>query len=250
MPSYLITGASKGLGLEFTKQLVADPANFVLATARNPNASAGLQELVASTPKDRLVTFALDIGSEDAIKAGAAEAAKYLPNGLDYLINNAGGVLKEQHLLQTVDYDIFHKELWLNTLAPLATVRAFHPLLCQGKEKKVLFLTSGLASITHADHSPGLAAPYSVTKAALNMGVRKYSAELKDDGIILKLVHPGWIATDLGHSLDEWVETNLKGALKPIAVEVGVAGTLKELHAATIDKTASYTDYTGKTLPW
>jgi len=235
------------LGLEFTKQLLADPANVVLATARNPSASAGLQELIASTPKDRLITFKFDIGSEDSIKAGAAEAAKYLPNGLDYLINNAGGTLKEENLIQNADFDIVLKELWLNTLAPLATVRAFLPLLRQGKEKKALFLSSALGSITNADKVPGLAGPYAIVKAALNMGVKKYSLELKDEGIILRPVHPGWIATDLGKGLEDWFEKHTGGAVKPIPAEVGVAGALKELKEADSTK---FTDYSGKELPW
>ncbi|KDQ21230.1 hypothetical protein BOTBODRAFT_99567 [Botryobasidium botryosum FD-172 SS1] len=248
MPSYLITGASKGLGLEFTKQLLANPANFVLATARNPSGSAELQKLIASTPKDRLVTFALDIGSEDKIKAGAVEAAKYLPNGLDYLINNAGGSIKEEHYIQNVDYEIWQKEIWLNGLAPLATVRAFLPLLRQGKEKKVLFLSSALASIATGDKLPGLVAPYAVTKTTLNMGVRKYGAELQPEGIILRLVHPGWVITDLGKGLEDWVAKNVNW--KPTPADVGVAGALKQLHEATIQDTTKFTDYKGDVLAW
>lgn len=81
---------------------LADPANVVLATARKPDASVGLQELAASNPKGRLITLPFDIGSEDSIKAGVAEAEKHLPNGLDYLINNAGGTLQDENLIQDV----------------------------------------------------------------------------------------------------------------------------------------------------
>lgn len=62
----------------------------------------GLQELVTSNPKGRLITLPLDIGSEDSIKAGVAEVEKHLPNGLDYLINNAGGTLQNENLIQEV----------------------------------------------------------------------------------------------------------------------------------------------------
>jgi NAD(P)-dependent dehydrogenase (short-subunit alcohol dehydrogenase family) len=105
MSSYFITGSSRGLGLAFAEELVRtpfhclskrsnpqqlkDPQNFVIATARSPFTSKGLQELTMKHKKDKLAILTLDILDSASIRAAAKEAEALLPNGIDYLINNA-----------------------------------------------------------------------------------------------------------------------------------------------------------------
>lgn len=94
MPSYLITGSSRGLGLSIVRELLKTPDNLVIATARNTAKSAGLQDLVASQryPADRLALVDLDVTDESSIAAAVEQISRILPpgEGLDHLISNAG----------------------------------------------------------------------------------------------------------------------------------------------------------------
>lgn len=91
------------------------------------------------------------------------------------------------------DYDLWLEELKINAIAPLAALRAFTPLLLLSTEKKVVFLTSGMGSLSIAANMPFLGDTYSTTKAALNMGVKKAGAAMTTAGvpITLLLIHPG-----------------------------------------------------------
>lgn len=92
MPSYLITGSSRGLGLAIVAELLKTPENKVIATARNTKKSAGLQDLAAQYPADRLALVDLDVTSEESIAAAVEQVTKILGEGegLDHLISNAG----------------------------------------------------------------------------------------------------------------------------------------------------------------
>jgi NAD(P)-dependent dehydrogenase (short-subunit alcohol dehydrogenase family) len=90
MPSFLVTGAGRGLGLGFVKHLLQDKNNVVLATARNTTESKGLQELRAQDQNGRLILIDLDVSNAESISKAAKEAAEVLPNGLDHLLSSAG----------------------------------------------------------------------------------------------------------------------------------------------------------------
>lgn len=111
MPSYLVTGSSRGLGLAYVTELVSfhpqkpskrialkfschfqlkNPQNFVIATARNPSKATELQTLISEYPKDRAAMVQLDLASPESIEKAAVEATELLPEGLDCLVGNAG----------------------------------------------------------------------------------------------------------------------------------------------------------------
>ncbi|KAK8094175.1 short-chain dehydrogenases/reductase [Apiospora hydei] len=90
MPSYLITGSSRGLGLGFVTELLKDPGNIVIATARDPTKSAGLQELKKKHGYAQLHLVSLDVTKSDSVHDAAEATQKLLPDGLDYIISNAG----------------------------------------------------------------------------------------------------------------------------------------------------------------
>ncbi|KAK3318686.1 putative short-chain dehydrogenases/reductase [Apodospora peruviana] len=250
MPSFLITGSSRGLGLTLVTELLKDPENKVIATARNTKAAEGLQTLAAKFPPDRLVLVDLDVSSQTSIEAAAAEVSRILPDGLDNLINNAG--VNDQALVpfEQVDLEAFRKEIDFTLVGTILVLRAFLPLVRKSRTKKVLQLSSVLGSIEQAAWTPGLTPTYSVAKAALNMLIRKWGASLKSEAIITLLIHPGWIkATDIGYAIAPYMEKYVPN-LKSISPEEAAAGVVQVLNDATLDVTGSFFNYDGTTIPW
>jgi NAD(P)-dependent dehydrogenase (short-subunit alcohol dehydrogenase family) len=253
MPSYFITGASRGLGLAFAEKLLANKDNIVVASARNTSAE-GLKALAAKGHPGKLHLVTLDVGNYDAYAGAVAETEKVLPNGLDYLIVNAAVDLQTNAAFAhgTTDLKLFEEELKINVVSPVATTRAFTPLLEKGTAKKVLYVTSEMGSITLAGHIPFLSDTYSVGKAGLNMVVRKYGAALKALGspIILINVYPGWIqSTELGLGLKEYFDKYAPDYPRT-TLDEGIDGTLNVLHTATAEQHTKFLDYKGVERPW
>jgi len=253
MPSYFITGASRGLGLSFAEKLLESPNNIVIASARNISAE-GLKALAAKGLPGKLYTVTLDVTDYDAYAGAVAETEKFLPNGLDYLIVNAGVDLQTNAAFAngTTDLKLFEEELKINVIAPVATTRAFTPLLNKGTAKKVLYLTTEMGSLTNSEKVPFLSDTYSVGKAGLNMVVRKYGAALRALGspIILINVYPGWIqTTELGLGLKEYFD-KYAPTYPRTSLEEGVNGTLHVLHTSTAEQHTKFLDFKGKEIPW
>ncbi|KAK3688353.1 putative short-chain dehydrogenases/reductase [Podospora appendiculata] len=250
MPSFLVTGSSRGLGLAFVAELLKAPENKVIATARNTKGADGLQDLASKHSADQLVLLDLDITSEESIDHAAAEVARILPDGLDHLIGNAG--VNEQALVSFEDLDLetFQDEMNFNLVSTIRLYRAFLPLVRKSSAKKIVQLTSVLGSIQLAAGSPGLANGYSVAKAALNMLVRKWGGSLKSEGITTVLIHPGWVGqTDIGNSIAPYIEKYSPG-LPNITPEESAAGVIKVAKDAAIEDTGSFFNYDGSKLPW
>jgi NAD(P)-dependent dehydrogenase (short-subunit alcohol dehydrogenase family) len=194
MQRVLITGANRGIGLELARQYL-ERGDLVLATARNLDAAADLQTLAAAHP-DRCHLLALDVTDEDAIAAAAAQAAA-LVAGLDVLINNAG-VFPRNERPETLDAQALLHTLHTNAVAPLIVVRELLDLLRLGQQPRILNITSQLGSLTR--RASGRCYSYCSSKAALNMLTRSLAFDLQEDGIIVVVVHPGWVQTDMGGS--------------------------------------------------
>ncbi|MBE7210875.1 MAG: SDR family oxidoreductase [Gluconacetobacter diazotrophicus] len=230
MTRYLITGANRGLGLEFTRQLLAR-GDSVIACCREPDAAKALQELTDSAD-DRLTVRELDVTDADAI----AELPNDLP-AFDVLINNAGIAAPEERY-GAFDAGMMTRVLFVNSIAPMLVTQALTPLLERGgKEPKVVCITSELGSITQAQGlSFGLS--YGMSKAALNMGVKKLGSELKRRGIAVIAMHPGWVQTDMGGK---------NATLQP---EESIRGMLGIIDKLTTADNGRYLTYAGKELPW
>jgi len=252
MPSYLITGTSRGLGLAFATKLLEDPENVVVATARNTSAP-GLAALAAKTPAGRLHLVTLDVSKEDAFPPAVAAADALLPNGLDYLIANAAVDYQTFKTLgNDVDFNKFQEELFVNVISPAITLRAFTPLLNKGTAKKVLFMGSEMGSLTASEHVPLLGDTYSVGKAALHMLVRKYGAALKVQGsdIILLNVFPGLVpATELGAGVASYFKKYAPD-YPLISLEDSITGTLKVLHTATKEDHTKFLNWKHEPVAW
>ncbi|CCM05065.1 uncharacterized protein FIBRA_07271 [Fibroporia radiculosa] len=248
MPSYLITGASRGIGLAMVAALLEQPDTFVVAAARSPKQSKGLQELSARY-KDRLALIVIDYANFASIDEAAKQAAAVLPDGLDYLISNAGAALQSPIGFEDIDVNVFEEELRINAVAPVQVVRAFLPLVKRGKEKKIVLVTSELGSLEKAPVFTTLAITYSATKTALNIIARRWAPVLAEEGIATILIHPGWVDTDLGNEINEWIADHFPGMSK-ISVDESVKGCLKVFKDAQVEKAIKYYNYDGTTQPW
>ncbi|PCH40320.1 NAD(P)-binding protein [Wolfiporia cocos MD-104 SS10] len=198
MPSYVVAGASRGLGLEFVHQLLAN-GHTVIALARSPATSKGLN---AISDKNLHVVKA-DITDSASLNAAAEETSRITGGTLDVLINN--GVFQDPRYRFN---DILHfpsesallgdlNANWnTNVLGPILTTNAFLPLLRSGNTKKILTLSSGLgdAALNLASGFPGQVA-YCIAKCALEMVNVKYALALKDEGFTCLAISPGVVNT-------------------------------------------------------
>ena len=229
MSNYLITGANRGLGLEFVRQLLSR-GDSVTACCREPGKAEALHAL-ADQAGDKLNVLALDVADGDAIAAlpGQLDGASF-----DVLINNAGVAAAEESF-GAFEADTMERILRINSVAPMLVTQAVAPKLAQGG--KVVCITSGLGSIAQAsDLMFGLS--YGMSKAALNMGVKKLSTEMKKRAVTIIALHPGWVQTDMG------------GASAPLKPERSIAGMLKVIDGLTEADNAKFLTYSGGTLPW
>ncbi|KAF8888270.1 hypothetical protein BD779DRAFT_1623750 [Infundibulicybe gibba] len=251
MPSYFITGTSRGIGLAIVEELLNDKKNFVIASARDPSASEGLSALSAKFSREHLAITQFDIADPESIKRGAAEATMLLPNGLDYLIHNAGVSLQPFTPFREVDFELFAKEVYHSTVAPLQIGNALLPLIHKSTVKKFAIITSNLGSFEISPQFFGLGDVYSVSKAALNMLARKWGATLKAEGITTILIHPGWVQTDMGDVIDDWMQTNYPQLIpNKLTAQQSAEGTIKVIHEAKLEEATSFFDVDGTRKPW
>jgi NAD(P)-dependent dehydrogenase (short-subunit alcohol dehydrogenase family) len=242
MPVVLITGASRGIGLEFARQYARDGWD-VIATCRRPAEAVKLQALAKEHKNIRIET--LDVIDGQSI---AALAAKLKDAAIDLLINNAGVPRSGKASSPGVDnyygpeeeFENLDAEEWIgairvNAVAPVMITRAFAPNLARGHEKKTVMLSSRYGSISM--NRPDLLT-YSTSKAALNMAMRKLALFLQPRGIAVASLHPGWAQTDMG------------GSNADVPVVTSVSGMRKVIAGLTLEKTGQFFDYDGKSIPW
>ncbi|KAI0073796.1 NAD(P)-binding protein [Panus rudis PR-1116 ss-1] len=249
MPSFLITGASRGIGLGLVSELLKDPKNSVLATARNPASAKGLQDLAAKYPKERLTLLTLDVTSPEQIANAAKETAKIFPNGLDYFIHNAGYWEQAFTPVEQLDSDAFQKEIAFYTVPVVHILREFKSLVQKSSAKKFIFISTIAASLTLVPNAGVVGIPYSVGKVAQNMLVRKWGIVNKDQGTTVAIIHPGFVDTDMGQAALDYFRAKDPNA-KPTSVHESVDGVLKVSFAAKLEETTSFWSYSGDVLPW
>ncbi|ORY76846.1 hypothetical protein BCR35DRAFT_332658 [Leucosporidium creatinivorum] len=203
--SYLITGASRGLGLEYTRQLLASsPEIKIVATARTPSTATELQK-IKDLNEGRLFILEMDVTKDESVKAAvtALEASNFLPNGLDTLINNAGVNTGGQTLLPTqTSLSTFDLDLQTNLYGVIRSTLAFLPLLQQGEKKQIITVSSTVGSFDYFISTMPLFPLYATSKAAVNMWMKKLSNELKGDGFTTFVYSPGYVKTDFTGGLE------------------------------------------------
>lgn len=224
MPTMLVTGANRGIGLEFARQYAADGWK-VLACCREPGAAEDLKAL-----KGDIDIRAADVTDRARLKTLAGE----IGTSLDLVIANAGVGGWSIPGFGALDYDAWAEVLEVNLFGAVATCEAFAPLVKRTKGK-IAVISSRMGSI--ADASMG-AIPYRTSKAALNMAVKVIAAELAGDGVAVAPFHPGWVRTNLGSER------------APLKAEASVTGLRQRIAEMAVTADPPFLDYSGKELPW
>lgn len=234
VPTVLVTGSNKGIGLEFVRQYAARGAR-VIATARNPGDAADLNALAAANP--RVIVEPLDVTDHAAIDA---LAAKYAGTAIDLLINNAGiSGGSENQVFGKMKYAAFEDVLRVNTIGPLKMAEAFMPHVQASRDKRIVAVSSSEGSIGKVNSARLYF--YRTSKAALNMEMKILAQQVRSKGVSIGLVNPGMTDTDLMKGLP-------KSVLRPPAD--AVRDMIRNIDTLTVANTASYWDHDGTILPW
>jgi NAD(P)-dependent dehydrogenase (short-subunit alcohol dehydrogenase family) len=229
----LVTGASRGLGLEFARRWL-EGGDHVFALARTVKNSSGLAELKEKHP-DTLSLFDCDVADDASVQA-AAGAVRAQWDSLDVLLNNAGVYGPRDDSIETVDLDEIRRVFEINALGPLRVSRAFLPLIRRGQQPRIVHVTSLMGSID--DNTSGGSYPYRMSKTGLNMASRNLAHDLQVDGVISAVIHPGWVRTDMG------------GAGAPLEIEDSVGAMIKTIESLVMEHSGGFFDRHGERIPW
>jgi len=233
----LITGASRGIGFEFTKRY-AERGDTVIATARNPASATQLQALARTRSNVRIE--ALDVTDLAAIDA---LAAKLNGTAIDILINNAGisGGSQNQKI-GALNYAVFDQVMHTNVLGPIKMAEAFAPHVAASTQKKIVSISSTEGSLTNISGRPDAGNIfYRASKSALNMAMINMAKALKERGVIVVLLSPGFVTTDFVGDL------RLPMMISP---EQSVSMIMPIIDKLTMEQTGKYYRHTGELAPW
>ena len=226
--SALITGANRGIGLEFTKQYAADGWK-VLACCRQPQSAVALQALAAA--HSNVEILALDVADFEQIDALALQLKD---TAIDVLINNAG--VYPSSSFGDVDYNDWAEGFKINSMAPLKMAEAFVQHVTRSQLKKIATLSSKMGSLD--DNTSGDSYSYRSSKVAVNMVMKSLSIDLKPYGISVVTLHPGWVQTDMG------------GQNALVSATTSVTGLRSVIEHLNLANTGKFIAYDGKEIAW
>ena len=234
----LVTGANRGIGLEFVRQLLAR-GDHVVATCRHPGKAAALNSLAGEHP-GRLHVLPLDVADAKSRARLAHELPLVLgerddgtPGTLDLLVNNAG-VLHSGERFGHVEAAILEDSFRTNAIGPFLLAQALAPLLNDGA--RIANLSSVMASI--ASRGEFRSPSYCASKAAQNMLTVQLAQAVAARGIVVLALHPGWVQTEMG------------GEHATVPTADAVRGLLQVVDGATPAQSGSFLDWRGGALPW
>ena len=227
MPTVLITGTSRGIGLEFVKQYAAEGWK-VIAVARNPGSDDRLGEV-----SGEVSIHLLDVTDAAAV-ASFSETIKDQP--IDVLINNAGINGNRMKKFGNTDYEAWEDMLRVNTLAPLRMTEALISNILQSNMRTVACISSVIGSIGR--NSTGGRCDYRSSKAALNAVIASMALDLAEQDVKVLALHPGW------------VQTERNGPEAPIPLDVSIAGMRKLIDDATAETSGKYLNFRGEEYDW
>jgi NAD(P)-dependent dehydrogenase (short-subunit alcohol dehydrogenase family) len=227
MPTVFVTGASRGIGLEFARSYAADGWTVIASVRRQDD----LDRLAAL---DGSVTpVQLDI-ADPASVAILGERLKGV--AIDVLIANAGTYGPRGVALGQIFYPAWQEVMTVNTFGPVRVVETFLDNLRAGGQRRIAAITSKMGSI--ADNTSGGNYIYRTSKAALNMAMKSVALDLAGEGFAVGLFHPGWVKTDMG------------GPNALIDTATSVAGMREGIEALTPETTGRFWNYDRREIPW
>jgi len=227
MPTVMITGANRGLGLEFTRQYAADGWT-IIATCRDPFDPGELARIEGD-----IQVHGLDVTNHPQVDRLADDL-----NGtqIDVLINNAGIYGPRDYDPETIDYAAWEEVMRVNTFAPVKVTATFADHVAQGQHMTIVTVTSKMGSI--ADNTSGGAYIYRSSKAALNSAMRSLAVDISGRDVVVVVVHPGWVQTDMGGP---------SGLITPTESVSGMRNVIAGLTRADSGK---FFNYDGSIIPW
>ena len=226
-PTVLLTGARRGLGLEFARQYAAEGWR-VIATCRQPKAAKALAAI-----KGDVRIRALDVTDPAQVRS-LARALK--SEAVDLLISNAGIYGPRKENFGRVDTEAWHQVFRTNVMGPMMVAGALADHVARSERKTIVALTSMMGSIT--ENRSGGSYIYRSSKAALNMVMKGLSLSLKSRKISVVMLHPGWVRTDMG------------GASAHLGVEESVTAMRRVIAGLKPADSGRFFNYDGREIPW
>jgi len=227
----MIVGATRGIGLELTKQY-ANEGNQVIACARD-TANASLLNEVASS-SENIKIEQLDIADAGSIESASSRIGE---EAIDSVIIVAGwvGGMPDNQTIDNIDIDEWHNTLNINTIGPLLVAKAFKSNLAASGNGNLMILSSQLAASTWPMGGMYI---YSTTKAAVSKVGQILALDWAEDPIIVSIMHPGWVQTDMG------------GPTAEITAEESASGIRNVLSGLTKEDSGNFYKWNGDIHPW
>jgi NAD(P)-dependent dehydrogenase (short-subunit alcohol dehydrogenase family) len=228
METILVTGANRGIGLQLCK-VFREAGWKVIATCRHPDSAADLQALAG----DKLQILPLDVCAGRSVLALLA-ALKH--QCIDVLVNNAGVMGGEHQSLQDSDYDAWLRTMEVNALSPHRVSSAVLPNLKQSRRPRIVTISSQMGSFgLDMGHAPYA---YCTSKTAASRVMQIMAKDLREDGIVVCPLHPGWVRTDMG------------GPNAEISVEQSVQGLFTLITGLEMQHSGRFWTWEGKEHVW
>ena len=222
MPTAVVTGANRGIGLEWVRQLL-DKGWDVHAGYRTDE--GGLSGTSAHHHQ-------LDVTSKESVEAFAAS----LPDRVDLLVNNAGVADGRWRSIEDIDHEQVLKVLDINSVGPVRVTQALLSRLGGDEMSTIAMVSSLMGSVE--DCASGKSYAYRASKSALNMFSAAMKNELQDDNISVVILHPGWVQTDMG------------GPNATVTPLDSIAGMIQRVEEQTLELSGRFVQYDGESLPW
>ncbi len=231
MSNIMIVGATRGIGLELTKQY-AEEGNSVIACARDTGSASLLDELASGS--DNITIEQLDVSNPSSIE----EASNKIGNtAIDTVIIVAGAVggMPENQSIDNIDIEEWHRTLDTNTIGPLLVAKAFKDNLVASGNGNLMILSSQLGASTWPMGGMYI---YSTTKAAVGKAGKILSLDWAEEPITVSIMHPGWVQTDMG------------GPTAEITAEESASGIRNVINGLTKEDSGNFYKWNGEIHPW
>lgn len=228
MATVAITAAGRGIALELVKQH-AEAGDRVFALCRNPDSATTLNAL-AEGSGGKVSVHRMDVGDDASVKAGARSTGD---DPIDILYNVAGILGTAEPELESADWAVFDEAINIMVKGPLRALQAFLPRMQAGS--RVINFSSQLAASTWPY---GGYYGYAAAKSGLNRMMRSVAIDLKDRGIIVGLVHPGYVQTDMGGPAAEITPAESAAGIRRVAADW------------TLERSGDFLKWNGETHPW